>query len=218
MTHTGVASISTPPRFTFAAALAILFLTLGLPVSAAAQQESGDFLSPSEVNEIRDAQDINQRVPLYLKFAATRLEKAQKLAGIPSPKAEKEEAKERRKPAVPIPPDMKPEKPESLEQEIDEYYQIYDEMLRHLDERLDAGDDARKALKAILKESPGHLTALKALQEKLGDDAPDVLDDAMTDTSDAIEGAQKTLPGLEEKFEKEKKQKNQDREKRSQDI
>ena len=184
------------------------------PLCALAQSQHGDFLSPSEVDELREAQDINLRVPLYLKFAKTRLTEAQKLAGLPVPEEEK---KENKKVDLPTPPGMNPPKPKTLEDVISEYADIYDEMLRHLDERLDHGEDARKALQALEKECPLQQQSLKALAAKLGEDAPDDLSKASTLTSDAIDGARNTLPGLEEKFKEEKK-KDEDREKRNEDF
>ncbi len=183
------------------------------------QTPTGEYLSPSEIDEIREAQDINERVPLYLKFAQARLLAAQKLLGIAPPTGAKESGKKKSAPEVPLPPDIKPEKPKSLPQLLSEYDRIYTEMMKHMDERLDAGADARQALKEILKESPLNQNFLKAIAEKLGEDAPDELSAAQQDTEEAIDGAQSTLPGLEEKFKQEKKQKKQkNRDKGDSDI
>jgi hypothetical protein len=180
----------------------MISLFIALPVLAA-QQRHSEYLSPEEIAAIREAQDINERVPLYLEFAKIRLYGALKLAGVETPdKSEGASKKERKTEDSKTPPkESTPKK--TIDQWIDEYNQIYQEMLHQLDQRLDEGLDARKALQAILKRSPDYQAQLKTIQAKLGDEAPDGLLQALANTFDAIEGAQKTLRELEEKFKSE---------------
>jgi|GEM_PF-7027965 len=189
---------------TFLSLMTVVLICLFDASTSQAQSERKEYLSPTEINQIREAQDINDRVPLYLEFAGIRLAAAKRLAGLESAEKPKEGQKETSKPSTQKPPEAKQEPQKSLGDNLEEYDEIYEEMLRHLDERLDQGEDARKALKAILKESPLHQASLKAIDSKLGDDAPDILIEALSDTSDAIDGAQKTLPGQEQKYKEEK--------------
>lgn len=169
------------------------------------QGRSHDYLVAAEIDALREAQDINERVPLYLNFAKARVILARRLAGL---EIQEKTHQKPRKGKTPPPPSTTANKTEpelSLADVLSEYKEIYTEMLRNLDQRLDQGVDARKALKAILKESPLHRSNLKEIEAKLGEEAPDVLSTALSDTSDAIEGSQKALSNQEEKFKEEKK-------------
>ncbi|MBZ5534414.1 MAG: hypothetical protein LAO31_00545 [Acidobacteriia bacterium] len=182
--------------------LVLAWLTLSS--TAKAQSDQKEYLSPAEIDLIREAQDINERVPLYLEFAKARLMAIMKLAGVESAEHPVEGAKGTKSPAGHKSAEDKKEPEKSLSDYLEEYDSIYEEMLRHLDETLDHGGDARKALKAILKESPLHQASLKSVETKLGEDSPNILSEALSDTADAIEGSQKTLPDQEEKFKQEK--------------
>jgi DNA repair ATPase RecN len=177
---------------------------LALSSTTRAQSDQKEYLSPAEIDQIREAQEINERVPLYLEFAKARLMAAMKLAGVQSAEHPLEPAKGKKSPAGHKSAEEKKEPEKSLSDYLEEYDSIYEEMLRHLDESLDQGADARKALKAILKESPLHQSSLKSIEARLGEDSPNILSEALSDTADAIEGSQKTLPGQEEKFKQEK--------------
>lgn len=195
------------------AGVALLLSWLTLSTTLRGQSEQKEYLSPAEIDQIREAQDINERVPLYLDFAKTRLLAAMKLAGVESPEHAEEGPKGTKSRPGYKSPDEKKEPEKSLSDYLEEYDSIYEEMLRHLDETLDQGADARKALRAILKESPLHQSSLKAVEAKLGDESPNILSEALSDTADAIEGSQKTLPEQEEKFKQEKeRQKEKHRE------
>lgn len=174
-----------------------------------AQTGQKEYLDPAEIDQLREAQDINDRIPLYLEFANARLRAAMKLAGVESTEHPEEGDKGAKSRTGHKPAGEKKEPVRSLSDYLEEFDAIYEEMLRHLDETLDHGADARKALKAILKESPVHQSSLKSIEKKLGEESPDILSEALSDTADAIEGSQKTLPEQEEKFKQEKEQKKE---------
>lgn len=60
----------------FRACLLLCALCLALPLGAAAQEQK-DYLSALEADKIRDAETANERVKLFLTFAADRLKKFQ---------------------------------------------------------------------------------------------------------------------------------------------
>ncbi len=61
--------------------IAMLMLALAMPV-AAHPQPAKEFLTPQEIAKIQDAQEIDQRVKIYLEAAALRLKTvAERLAG-----------------------------------------------------------------------------------------------------------------------------------------
>ncbi len=192
--------------------VALAWLTFGSALGA--QSDQKEFLTPAEIDQVREAQDINERVPLYLQFARVRLMAARKLAGLEDKDNPEGGSKGSKNPPTHKPAEEKQKEPDrTLSDYLEEYDAIYDEMLRHLDEILNQGGDARLALKSILKESPVHLTSLKSLQTKLGEEAPNILSEALSDTADAISGSQKTLAEQEEKFKQEKeRQKEKHRE------
>ncbi|MDD5543595.1 MAG: hypothetical protein PHX83_10520 [Acidobacteriia bacterium] len=178
-----------------------------------------DFLSASEVDQIREAQDINDRVPLYLSFAGARLDGARKLLGLPV-KEEKESKHPRKEKDQDVSAPVAGDEPKkSLADYVNEYADIYEEMLRHLEQNLDQGEDSRKALKAIIKESPEHLQRLKEVAAKVSEAAPDRLDDALEETGNAVDGARKALGQQEGQFNKPKeKDKNGGGQKRNENL
>jgi hypothetical protein len=191
--------------------LVLAWLTLSATLRA--QSDQKEYLNPAEIDQIREAQDINERVPLYLEFAKARLMAAMKRAGVESAQHPEEGSKGAKSRPGQKSAEEKKEPEKSLSDYLEEYDSIYEEMLRHLDETLDHGVDARKALRTILKESPVHQSSLKSIETKLGEESPNILSEALNDTADAIEGSQKTLPEQEEKFKQEKeRQKEKHRE------
>lgn len=61
-------------------------LWLMLPAAALlAQRNAGDFLTDDEITQIREAQDPNERIPLYLKFARLRLELVKQAMAVEKP-------------------------------------------------------------------------------------------------------------------------------------
>lgn len=169
-----------------------------------AQRSHKEFLTFEEIDKIREAQNINDRVPLYLEFAGARLQAAMRLAGIPTNEKPLPPGKQEKKVEERPPAESKQEPPKSLPDHLGEYVDIYDELLRHLEQRLNQAEDVRKALKAILKDSPRHQASLKSIASKLGEEAPDQLATALTDTASALEGARKALAEQEDLFKKEK--------------
>lgn len=57
--------------------LSILLLTIGAAIPVAAQNR--DFLNADEIDQVREAQDPNERVKLYLHFAKQRLDQLDSL-------------------------------------------------------------------------------------------------------------------------------------------
>lgn len=194
-----------------------LFLVcLASPVGTGAPAKHREYLTPAEIDEIREAQDINDRVPLFLKFAEIRLKEAAKLSGIVSSEKPNEQSRKRETPDTRKVKSAKDEPERTTTDALDDYLSIYEEMLRRLEQNVDEGIDCRKALKSLLKQTPGLQAQLQGIARQLGDEAPDSLAKALDDAATAPDTGRKTLAEQEGKFKEEKKrQKESNRDKRN---
>jgi hypothetical protein len=63
-------------------AVAVMILALSVPLARA---QDRDYLTPDEVQQVRDAQEPNERLVLYVKFARMRIEYINHLLGTEKP-------------------------------------------------------------------------------------------------------------------------------------
>lgn len=143
-----------------------------------------EFLTPQEIEKIRDAQEIDQRVKIYLEAAALRLKTVvDRLSGRES-----------------VPGD--PLEFFSVEDMLDGYYRILHSVMMNLDDASQKPATDPKKLQAALKnlkaatEADGkQLQALKKMTEDLRrEEAWKLVSKAIEITNGAHEGASKALP------------------------
>lgn len=151
-------------------------LIAGLIASPALAQEylvGDDFLTPFEVDRIREAQDPNERIAAYTHFALLRLELIDQLMA-------KDEAG----------------RAGQVHDNLDEYGQIMEAIDMVIDDALLRDVDITKAMEELIPQQEAFLKRLEAVQEKDADDLwryEFVLEDAIEITSDSLELAQGDL-------------------------
>ncbi len=157
--------------------LLALFLLCTLPArapSAAASPEK-EFLTPKEIEKIQDAQEIDQRVKLYLEAAALRLKTAE----------ERLNGKES-EPGDPL-------EFFSTEEMVDGYYRILRSVMLNLDSAVrNPGTDRGKIGKALknLKDSTERATKDLAILKKLAEEKRlEEMWNAVNQATDITEGA-----------------------------
>lgn len=151
-----------------ASALAVLLLPL-----AARAQDQPDFLSPGEADKVRDAQDPNDRIKLFLDFAEDRIKKLQYELQLKTPQVDK---------------------PELLNGLLNGYSGCIGEAADRLRADQQKGLQIRKAIKDMEKRSKEYLDTLKTIEGANGPDLAsykDSLDDAIAGTQDALDAATK---------------------------
>lgn len=149
-----------------------------------------DFLRSDEVEMIREAQEPDERLPLYVKFAQERIRLIEQLA-----------AKDR------------PGRAALIRQTLEEYTKIIEAMDAVSDDALRRGRPADKGIAAMATGEKQMLAALEKLAQM---QAPDqavyrfVLDEAMAATRDSLELAMEDLSSRQSdvraKEEKERKE------------
>lgn len=150
-------------------------LLMALPAFAAAQEFSlqRDFLTDHEVEQIRAAQDPNDRVPLYLHFAKLRIELISQILA-----------------------DEKPGRSVGLHRNLEEYGQIVETIDIIIDDALADELDVSEIMQTIVDEEQAFLTRLRAIEDKPAADHHRyefVLEDSIEITVDSIELAQEDL-------------------------
>lgn len=144
------------------------------PRAARAQAPQRDYLSEVEADKIRDAQNPNDRIKLFLDFAADRLKKFQYELGRANSQGHRAEV---------------------LNGLLNAYTGCVDDAADMITLEKEKQADIRPALKDMQARSKGFLETL----EKLAKDGPDLevykdtLDDAMDGTRDALKDADKAL-------------------------
>jgi Xaa-Pro aminopeptidase len=158
--------------------LGMLGLALSIPI-AAQPRMSKEFLTPQEIARIQDAQEIDQRVKVYMEAAALRLKTvAERLAGKES-----------------MPED--PLEFFSVEDMLDGYYQILRAVMLNIDDasRKPGVDPAKiqtalKRLKAVTDAGAKQLEALKkTAEEQKREEAWNLIVKAIDINKGAQEGA-----------------------------
>ena len=136
-------------------------------------QEKPDFLSPAEADKVRDAQDPNERVKLFLDFAADRLKKLQYELQLKSPQMHKDEL---------------------LNGLLSAYAGCIDEAADRIQEGRETNPNMRAAIKDMQKRGKEYLESLQKIEGAGGPELSAfkaMLDDAIEGTQDALKDANK---------------------------
>jgi len=149
-----------------------------------------DFLTSDEADQIRQVQEPNARLQLYLAFARSRLELIQHLLK-----------------------EARPGRATQIHQALEEYTQIIDAIDTVADDALVRGADISEGLKAVAREEENFLKILAGIQQQK---PPDIalyqfaLENAIETTTDSRELALEDLRSRKEKaLEREKAEKKE---------
>jgi hypothetical protein len=140
--------------------------------AASAPQEKKDYLTEAEADHIRDAETTNDRVKLYISYAADRLKKFQYEASRTVAERKREE---------------------TLNGLLNAYSGCVDDAADLLNLGIDKGADIREALKDMVTQGNEFLAALDKIKKDGGpelDIYKDTLDDAIEATQDAVKEAE----------------------------
>lgn len=144
--------------------LALLLCFAAVPVASA---QRGEFLSDGEISQIREAQEPNQRLKLYVEFARYRLDTIEKaLAGNDENRAE------------------------AIHQNLREYDRIIDAIDNNAEQAVSRRDLARKGLELALEKEPEFLKLLQSFRTRNPKDLDEyrfILDRAIETTESSIE-------------------------------
>ena len=148
---------------------ACVVLLLALVPSGMAQRRR-DPLTQSEIGQIRDASwEPKLRLPLYVKFARTRLVKLEQIRSDPKTK----------------------DRAKQTHDLLDDFLLLYDELNDNIDTYVDRNDDIRKPLKTVIDADTEFQAKLLALK-----DAADVPPEeaqqyefVLTNAIEALDGA-----------------------------
>ncbi|HVA72306.1 MAG TPA: hypothetical protein VNF02_04270 [Candidatus Limnocylindrales bacterium] len=134
-------------------------------------QERPDFLSPAEAEKIRDAQNPNRRVELFLDFAADRIKKLQYELQLKSPQMHKSQI---------------------LNGLLSGYSGCIDEADDRIQEGRETDPNMRPSIKDMQKRAKEYLAVLQKIKAAGGPEMSsfhDALDDAIDGTQDALKDA-----------------------------
>ncbi len=148
---------------------AVLFVVLAVCCAPAFAQH--EFLTASEVDQVREAQEPNDRLKLYLEFARQRLDQVQQLAK-----------------------QQKPGRSGMIHDLLDQYNQIIDAIDTVADDALTRKVDIAPGMKAVADGEKEFLPAL----EKIRDSQPSDLNRYEFVLSQAIDGTRDSLDSSRE--------------------
>lgn len=160
-------------RLVAALLVTVSALAIVLPLATAKAQDQPDFLSPGESDKIRDAQDPNDRIKLFLEFAGDRLKKLQYELHLTTPQVNKQEL---------------------IDGLLSAYSGCIDEAADRVQEGQQHAEKIRPAVKEMQKRMKDYLEVLKTIEAANGPDMAsykDSLDDAIAGTQDAATQAAK---------------------------
>ncbi len=162
---------------------------LVLAAPGIAQMGHRDFLSSREIDQIKEAQEPNQRVALYAKFARERVELVKNLLS-----------------------KDKPGRAGMIHDALDDYSKILDAIDDVTDEALEGHVDMKPGLNEVAKVEREALPVLQKVQQNPPKDAElysFVLKTAIESTSDSLDAAQgdlgKRAKAVEARQEREKR-------------
>ena len=170
-----------------AAVAGAILLSLGAG-AAVAQKERREPLTEAQVEKIREAGIYpNERLGLYAKFAGEHAERIKQLVGRVS-----SEGRTKR-----------------LDDELQDYTSLVDELGSNLDQYGERKGDIRKALKTIAEDAPKWMAVLHGLAGEPGFELS--RKEAIEATDDLIEQAKRLEAELTEYFRTHKDEQGQDR-------
>ncbi|MEO8659789.1 MAG: hypothetical protein ABI693_15060 [Bryobacteraceae bacterium] len=167
--------------------LATLALAVAIPLLGQAQK---DFLSADEIDQIREAQEPNARLELYVTFAKSRVEMVRQLT-----------AKEKAGRSI------------LIHDKLDEFSKIIEAIDTVADDAIRRKVDVTVGMKAVAAAEQGMLETLQKVEEAAPSDLERyqfVLKNAIDTTSDSVEMSQQDLKaraaGVNARDEQEKKE------------
>ena len=152
---------------------------LGVLVPLCARAKDRHYLTSSEVEKLRDAQDPSQRIKVYLSFQQARLEQMEAARTANG--------------------DVR----DSFDELLNQYIDIDNEMKDWIQYQYDRDGDMRKGLRSLLDEGPKQLEVLRHFQSSPGPDAKEyssTLKDAIADMDDTLSGATEAFAAQQKKF------------------
>lgn len=186
--------------------LCAAWLWLGLAVpSTEPQEETSEYLTEAEIEQVREAQVIDLRIKVFMKIAERRLLLAEEPQ---APSAKKDEADWGRLP------------PLSQADLLRQYGQAIEEAIINVEEAYDRNPRDERLLKALTifgEHAARHLQRLESLRPRITEEATrQVLDQVLDDLKLAADDARQSYDQLKAEYEQWKKeQKEQKREKRT---
>jgi len=164
-------------RLPFRPELGLAILLALVPLGARAQTQG--YLTSSEVNKLRDAQDPSERIKVYLSFEQDRLNRME---------AARESSGDVR---------------ESFDELLNQYISIDNELKDWIEDQYDHQGDMRKGLRSLLDVGPKQLEILRHFQSSPGAEAKDSsssLQDAIANMDDTLDGATRALAAQQKLF------------------
>lgn len=160
--------------------LILAFICLLARTAASAQVIQEDYLTPAEVEKVRDTREPNQRTELFLQFAKERLAFFEK--------------------AWWTPPEQEPTHRDDLQEMLNNFIRAVDDTAETVDVALERGGaNLEKAREQVTEIGSFFLARLKEIQQSDHPAKPDLewdLEDAVMATEDLLSLAEKIPDGL----------------------
>ena len=144
-----------------------------------ARGQNRDYLTSTEADKLRDAQDPSKRIKVYLSFQQERLGRME------------------------IALEAHGDTKDNVDDLLNQYISIDNELKDWIQYQFDHDGDMRKGLQALLDEGPKQLEVLRHFQSSPDVDARDFsssLHDAIADMNDTLDGATQALAVQQKKF------------------
>lgn len=157
--------------------LGLAILLVAAPVCAVAQNHN--YLTSSEVEKLRDAQDPSERIKVFLSFQQDRLGRMDSVR------------------------EANGDSRDNIDDLLDQYISIDNELKDWIQYQFDHDGDMRKGLQSLLDEGPKQLEMLRHIQKSPGPESSDFsmsIRDAIADMNDTLDGATQALAVQQKKF------------------